>query len=152
MTTRSTDDTPATDDPQHATFVGAGEGTTRTDGTTREPAGSEDDVASLPATPGAQALPSAGAGTQEHAHDQGASLTDPPAGAHASTEGDQAWLALQGTFVDDPQVAVRQAGERVVREFEELRTRLEAGSTEDLRTAFQRYRSLHEALQREAAR
>jgi hypothetical protein len=56
------------------------------------------------------------------------------------------WRELQGRFVDDPQSTVKEAGALIERELTELRSRSENGSTEDLRTAFRRYRDLHAAL------
>jgi hypothetical protein len=56
------------------------------------------------------------------------------------------WRELQGRFVDDPQAAVREAGALVEKALADLRTRSESGSTEDLRTAFRRYRDLHAGL------
>jgi hypothetical protein len=64
--------------------------------------------------------------------------------ASAATHSD--WLELQGRFVDDPQGAVRDAGALVEAALAELRSRIETGSTEDLRTAFRRYRELHLSL------
>jgi len=56
------------------------------------------------------------------------------------------WRELQGRFVDDPEAAVREAGVLVEQELAALRSRLETGDTENLRTAFRRYRDLHSAL------
>jgi len=56
------------------------------------------------------------------------------------------WLELQGRFVDDPQAAVKEAGAKVEQALSDLRARIETGSTEDLRTAFRRYRELHAGL------
>lgn len=59
---------------------------------------------------------------------------------------DQDWRDLQARFVDDPRASVEEAAALVERELAELRARLGSGSTEDLRTAFRRYRGLHESL------
>ncbi len=62
------------------------------------------------------------------------------------------WQQLQGTFVDDPQRAVREASqlvERTLQEIHENVTRGQAGdptSTEDLRVSFQRYREFFQRL------
>jgi hypothetical protein len=75
-------------------------------------------------------------------------LKDPvPDGAFATSSSSHAdWLELQGRFVDDPEGAVREAGALVETALAELRSRIETGSTEDLRTAFRRYRELHTGL------
>jgi hypothetical protein len=70
------------------------------------------------------------------------------------------WMDVQGSFVDEPQDAVRQADELVAElmqtlasQFSESRSRLEQQwssnedvSTEDLRQALMRYRSFFERL------
>jgi len=56
------------------------------------------------------------------------------------------WHDLQGRFVDDPESAVREAGALVEQDLATLRSRLETGDTENLRTAFRRYRDLHASL------
>lgn len=62
------------------------------------------------------------------------------------------WQQVQGTFVDDPQRAVREASQLVERTLQEIRanvTRGQAGdptSTEDLRVSFQRYREFFQRL------
>ncbi len=56
------------------------------------------------------------------------------------------WRELQGRFVDDPQAAVKEAGALVEQALSDLRASSESGSTEDLRTAFRRYRDLHAGL------
>jgi hypothetical protein len=67
--------------------------------------------------------------------------------ASASVSGlDSDWRDLQGRFVDDPEGTVREAGALVEKALSELRTRTESGSTEDLRTAFRRYRDLYTNL------
>jgi len=68
----------------------------------------------------------------------------PPAGTASSLDAD--WRDLQGRFVDDPEATVREAGALVEKALSELRTRTESGSTEDLRTAFRRYRDLYASL------
>jgi hypothetical protein len=67
-----------------------------------------------------------------------------PAGSTAKSDND--WHELQGRFVDDPEAAVREAGAWFEQAVADLRTRVETGSTEDLRTAFRRYRDLHSSL------
>jgi hypothetical protein len=78
-----------------------------------------------PAAPGAPASPAETAAT-------GASTVD--------------WRELQGKFVDDPESAVKEAGAKVEQALSELRSRIESGDTESLRTAFRRYRDLHADL------
>jgi hypothetical protein len=62
------------------------------------------------------------------------------------------WQRVQGTFVDDPQRAVEEAGalvERTLREIHGNVTRHRADdptSTEDLRVSFQRYREFFDRL------
>ncbi len=66
------------------------------------------------------------------------------------------WQRVQGTFVDDPQRAVREASALVERTLEEIRTNVgshrpsegsgETMSTEDLRVSFQRYREFFQRL------
>jgi hypothetical protein len=68
------------------------------------------------------------------------------AASSASTGTDTDWQDLQGRFVDDPEGAVREAGAKLEKALSDLRARLETGSTEDLRTAFRRYRDLHAEL------
>ena len=63
-----------------------------------------------------------------------------------ATKSDSDWQELQGRFVDDPAAAVREAGAWVEHALAQLRSQLETGSTEDLRTAFRRYRELHSSL------
>jgi hypothetical protein len=67
-----------------------------------------------------------------------------PAGSTAKSDSD--WHELQGRFVDDPEAAVREAGAWFEQAVADLRIRVETGSTEDLRTAFRRYRDLHSSL------
>jgi hypothetical protein len=76
-------------------------------------------------------------------------VADPATSASPTTpvtSSDTDWRELQGRFVDDPQAAVREAGALVEKAVADLRTRSESGSTEDLRTAFRRYRDLHAGL------
>ena len=74
-----------------------------------------------------------------------------PAGAGApvapSTPDDPRWSALQARFVDDPGAAVREAGELVQEAVRHL-LHDQGGTpdTEDLRSAFLRYRDLHRTL------
>jgi hypothetical protein len=62
------------------------------------------------------------------------------------------WQQVQGTFVDDPPRAVREASQLVQRTLQEIQanvTRGQAGdptSTEDLRVSFQRYREFFHRL------
>jgi hypothetical protein len=63
-----------------------------------------------------------------------------------------AWQRVQGTFVDDPQGAVREASVLVERTLEEIRVNVTSGhtsgttSTEELRVSFQRYREFFQRL------
>jgi hypothetical protein len=67
---------------------------------------------------------------------------------------DDVWHELQSRFVDDPAAAVRGAGALVEKALTDLRSQLERGNTggdtrgdtEDLRTAFRRYRDLYGSL------
>jgi hypothetical protein len=59
---------------------------------------------------------------------------------------DDDWHELQSRFVDDPESAVREAGAKVEKALSDLRAKIEGGDTEDLRTAFRRYRDLHAGL------
>ncbi len=62
------------------------------------------------------------------------------------------WQRVQGTFVDDPQRAVREASVLVDRILEEIRMNVgtthlsETTSTEELRVSFQRYREFFQRL------
>lgn len=62
------------------------------------------------------------------------------------------WQRVQGTFVDDPQRAVREASVLVERTLEDIRVNVTSGhtsditSTEDLRVSFQRYREFFQRL------
>ncbi|HEY6425310.1 MAG TPA: hypothetical protein VIY28_19130, partial [Pseudonocardiaceae bacterium] len=62
------------------------------------------------------------------------------------------WQQVQGTFVDDPQRAVREASMLVDRTLDEIRANVgsahqsETMSTEDLRVSFQRYREYFQRL------
>ncbi len=62
------------------------------------------------------------------------------------------WQRTQGTFVDDPQRAVREASVLVERILDEIRVNVgskhlsETMSTEDLRVSFQRYREFFQRL------
>jgi hypothetical protein len=72
--------------------------------------------------------------------------TDTTAAPSTASDVSAEWLELQGRFVDDPQAAVKEAGAKVEQALSDLRARIETGSTEDLRTAFRRYRELHAGL------
>ncbi|MBT0767476.1 hypothetical protein KIH74_00985 [Kineosporia sp. J2-2] len=65
---------------------------------------------------------------------------------HTGLTGDDEWRELQTKFVDDPQATVAGAAGLLERDLAGLRSQLAAGSTEDLRNAFKRYRGLHESL------
>jgi hypothetical protein len=62
------------------------------------------------------------------------------------------WQRVQGTFVDDPQRAVREASVLVERTLDEIRVNVTTGhtsgttSTEELRVSFQRYREFFQRL------
>ena len=62
------------------------------------------------------------------------------------------WQRVQGTFVDDPQRAVHDAGVLIDRTLNEIRKNVGSGhpsettSTEDLRVSFQRYREFFQRL------
>jgi len=59
---------------------------------------------------------------------------------------DGGWRELQSRFVDDPAAAVREAGALVERALADLRGCMETADTENLRTAFRKYRDLHSTL------
>jgi len=64
-----------------------------------------------------------------------------------SEEYEAAWRDLQVMFVDDPAAAVRGAAELLERAVADLRASLEGSdATEDLRTAFRRYRDVFRSL------
>jgi len=68
-------------------------------------------------------------------------------GTGGSEDFEAAWRDLQVTFVDDPAAAVRGAAELLERAVAEMRQDLEGSdSTEDLRTAFRRYRDVFRTL------
>ena len=62
------------------------------------------------------------------------------------------WQRVQGTFVDNPRRAVREASVLVDQTLEEIRVNVASGyesetmSTEDLRVSFQRYREFFQRL------
>jgi len=57
------------------------------------------------------------------------------------------WRDLQLTFVDDPAAAVREAADLLEQAIADLRQQYEGSdSTEDLRTAFRRYRDVYRGL------
>ena len=66
--------------------------------------------------------------------------------AHKTTSDDEAWLTLQGKFVDDPAAAVQEAADRVEKQLADVRSGLSSADTEGLRTAFRRYRELSDSL------
>ena len=60
---------------------------------------------------------------------------------------DERWRELQLTFVDDPAAAVREAADLLEQAIADLRQQYEGSdSTEDLRTAFRRYRDVYRSL------
>jgi hypothetical protein len=59
---------------------------------------------------------------------------------------DPAWSQLQSQFVDDPTAAVRGASDLVEQAVQRLLRRSGEHDTEELRTAFLRYRDLHRSL------
>ncbi len=124
---------------------GAGGGYERTTDLTGDvsAAGRDEAFAGTPATPGAAAAPVSDTGAVATPEPADASSTATGTGPAASGE---AWRELQSHFVDDPADAVRQAGQLVEQALADLRSHLESGSTEDLRTAFRRYRDLHSSL------
>jgi hypothetical protein len=68
-------------------------------------------------------------------------------GTGGSDDYEAAWRDLQVTFVDDPAAAVRGAAELLERAVADLRASLEGSeATEDLRTAFRRYRDVFRNL------
>lgn len=68
-------------------------------------------------------------------------------GTGGPAEYEDAWRELQVTFVDDPAAAVRGAAELLERAVADLRASLEGSeATEDLRTAFRRYRDVFRTL------
>ena len=85
-------------------------------------------------------------GSDDRLDDRTADGTGPSEPAHLVDEYDQAWLALQGTFVDDPAQAVREAGDRVEQQLRDFRSHLDSADTEQLRTAFKRFRDLSNSL------
>jgi hypothetical protein len=66
--------------------------------------------------------------------------------AAARDDQDSAWTRLQSQFVDDPVAAVRGASDLVERAVQELLRRSDDKDTEELRSAFLRYRDLHRTL------
>jgi hypothetical protein len=77
--------------------------------------------------------------------------TDTP-GESATAAADEAadedaWRDLQITFVDDPAAAVRDAADLLEKAIADLRSTYEGSeSTEDLRTAFRKYRDVYRGL------
>ena len=115
--------------------------------------GTDPDLASITAAPAAQAAPDAG--TADTATKAGHLLAADDAEAFRAR-----WTDVQHGFVDAPRQAVEQADglvaelmQHLAKTFADERGRLEGQwdqgddvSTEDLRTAFQRYRSFFERL------
>jgi hypothetical protein len=63
------------------------------------------------------------------------------------TGAEDRWRDLQLTFVDDPAAAVREAADLLEQAIADLRQQYEGSdSTEDLRTAFRRYRDVYRSL------
>jgi hypothetical protein len=56
------------------------------------------------------------------------------------------WHELQSRFVDDPAAAVAEAADHVEQALRDLRGRIGNGDTEQLRTAFKRYRDFYSSL------
>jgi hypothetical protein len=75
----------------------------------------------------------------------GSTVDDRTTGPGAGS--DDRWRELQLTFVDDPSAAVREAADLLERAIADLRQQYEGSdSTEDLRTAFRRYRDVYRSL------
>jgi hypothetical protein len=67
--------------------------------------------------------------------------------ADEEAEDEARWRDLQVMFVDEPAAAVREAADLLEQAVADLRRRLEGSdSTEDLRTAFRKYRDVHRSL------
>lgn len=105
----------------------------------------------LDARPGSVGFPGSGGGMTAPAG--GGDLPDPEqAGLLRDSDSLRSqWQQVQGTFVDDPQRAVREAGALVDRTLEEIKSALgstggDGSSTEDLRVTFQRYREFFHRL------
>ena len=103
------------------------------------------------ARPGSVGFPGSGGGMTAPAG--GGDLPDPEqAGLLRDSDSLRSqWQQVQGTFVDDPQRAVREAGALVDRTLEEIKSALgstggDGSSTEDLRVTFQRYREFFHRL------
>lgn len=107
--------------------------------------------------PGGQPLGSAGGACTEHSGHQ--SAEDRTAGAPLVMNGERfrsRWASIQVGFVDDPRRAVGEAEQLVTDVIDELvegfrrqREHLEnsgEGSTDEMRTAFQRYRDFFQRL------
>ena len=104
-----------------------------------------------PVDPGSVGFPGSGGGMT--APPGGGDLPDPEqAGLLRDSDSLRSqWQQVQGTFVDDPQRAVREAGALVDRTLEEIKSALgstggDGSSTEDLRVTFQRYREFFHRL------
>jgi hypothetical protein len=119
------------------------------DATALEPTPLEPDPATLPpVTSDAPTAAPVDAGTADvPASSSNAPSVAPSELTPAAVAPDETWLELQGQFVDDPQGAVRGAAELLEKAVADLRRSLEASdSTEDLRTAFRRYRDMYRNL------
>jgi hypothetical protein len=101
-------------------------------------------------TPDAESEPAGEVVTGQPAPDMSAVAPTPTTSAVQSGQtgsgDDDGWRELQGRFVDDPEAAVREAGVLIEKDLAALRSRLETGDTENLRTAFRKYRDLHATL------
>jgi hypothetical protein len=104
-------------------------------GTDAEPGRPEPERSSVPAgpdpAPATRSMPAA----------------NPTADGSPTPQGaDRAWSQLQSQFVDDPTAAVRGASDLVEQAVQRLLRRSGDHDTEELRTAFLRYRDLHRSL------
>jgi hypothetical protein len=146
------DDSPADENPMAPGPVApgpAGTSSTHADGTQPVAAGAPD-----PALPGGT-IPGGTVPGGTVPRDRGPAAGDPGAGIPAAALSEQPWPAIQAMFVDDPRGSVLRAAAAadevlkafvasLEREQAALRFSWENGSdttTEDLRTALQRYRA-----------
>jgi hypothetical protein len=106
-----------------------------------------------PATDDADAVPPAGAEVAPAVVpvavgvDTDGTASPAASGTASTAEGEDAWRELQLTFVDDPAAAVRDAADLLEKAVADLRQQYEGSdSTEDLRTAFRKYRDVYRGL------